>query len=910
MPVKHLTRGQNWQITELDSAVLDSARSSILNATHNTFLTSPGRGQARQGAQAQAIRSDYQLAQILTCVRSNHWIKGSFSRLKRNRELKRDNSLLKCLLTNSEFPTPPRKAKTSDLITDLLKLSKNAPKLVKSSEYAAPADPELTVRSWKMNEHKYYDVPSPFPSLARGVFSMEVEGGSLRIVARGYDKFFNIGEVPWTTWPSLKMHTAAPYTLSLKSNGCIIFIGALTPEKLVITSKHSIGPVAGAEKSHAQAGEEWLRKYFHEKGRTEAEFAKTLWDNNWTAIAELCDDSFEEHVLAYPPHLTGLHLHGLNTCTKAFNTLPHSTIDEFAAEWGFIKTESVIFNSIEEVQDFTNEVSKTQHWNGQAVEGFVVRTHVTTPPTGKENDRGKSPYNPGSTFFFKVKFDEPYLMYRDWREVTKGLLSAYAKGSKVAKALENSIPRNKMKRPETQVYARWVIGEILRDPESFKDFSKGKGIIATRERFLQWLESDKGERDKSSDNDGKDGEDAADDEEVQKKGQVGSRFGKTVIVPIAIPGCGKTSVAVALTHIFGFGHTQSDDVHVKRAAPVFVKKVQQLLTSHDVVIADKNNHLRQHRTALRDLVKKSKPPVRLLALNWSLSSYPQSTVHRICGDRVLSRGENHQTLRADVSNTRAHEDVVWMFITQTEEIAPAEVDAIIDMDLEEDFPSAVQRAVDGICKELDLPKPSPEKIQEGIEKALGYKPSSKKKEESNKKPAGPRYFGILPEVNLEQVLTSVFGQSLKTYSLWMHLKLNKRVTQRPHITVVHQKALPQEIELWERCMGLHASSNPPMFEFKLGHVLWNDRIMAIAVEDFKLIPGSDSTQMGTEFVEKLAEEIRNRLHITVGTKDASVQPVEAKTLVENWRAGETEGLQIAEIPEDIMVRGRIKGLMG
>lgn len=97
------------------------------------------------------------------------------------------------------IPHPATKSEDSDLITDLLKLSKNAPKLVKSSEYAAPADPELTVRSWKMNEHKYYDVPSPFPSLARGVFSMEVKGGSHRIVARGYDKFFNIGEVPWTT---------------------------------------------------------------------------------------------------------------------------------------------------------------------------------------------------------------------------------------------------------------------------------------------------------------------------------------------------------------------------------------------------------------------------------------------------------------------------------------------------------------------------------------------------------------------------------------------------------------------------------------------------------------------------------------------------------------------------------------
>lgn len=66
-----------------------------------------------------------------------------------------------------------------------------------------------------MNEFKYYDVPSPFPTLARGLFTTWISdepGGSVnenvkkggdagryRIVARGYDKFFNIGEVPWTT---------------------------------------------------------------------------------------------------------------------------------------------------------------------------------------------------------------------------------------------------------------------------------------------------------------------------------------------------------------------------------------------------------------------------------------------------------------------------------------------------------------------------------------------------------------------------------------------------------------------------------------------------------------------------------------------------------------------------------------
>lgn len=96
-------------------------------------------------------------------------------------------------------PHPATKDEDSKLITALVALNKKSPKLVKSSTYASPADPELSVKSWKMNEFKYYDVPSPFPTLARGVFTMDVEGGSQRIVVRGYDKFFNIGEVPWTT---------------------------------------------------------------------------------------------------------------------------------------------------------------------------------------------------------------------------------------------------------------------------------------------------------------------------------------------------------------------------------------------------------------------------------------------------------------------------------------------------------------------------------------------------------------------------------------------------------------------------------------------------------------------------------------------------------------------------------------
>jgi tRNA ligase len=129
-----------------------------------------------------------------------------------------------------------------------------------------------------------------------------------------------------------------------------------------------------------------------------------------------------------------------------------------------------------------------------------------------------------------------------------------------------------MKRSETKVYVNWVIEEFKKNPDAYKDYTEGKGIIATRENFLAEMQSDLGERGLAA---------AEKGDEVPPTPDV-PEFGKTIIVPVAIPGCGKdfvfcarcpvescvgkTSVAVALSHIFGFGHTQSDDVHAKKAA--------------------------------------------------------------------------------------------------------------------------------------------------------------------------------------------------------------------------------------------------------------------------------------------------------------------------------------------------------
>jgi len=542
-------------------------------------------------------------------------------------------------------------------------------------------------------------------------------------------------------------------------------------------------------------------------------------------------------------------------------------------------------SSVTEVQAFTEEISRTGKWNGEALEGFVVRTTVRRPPTNGEL-ADASPYAPGSSFFFKIKFDEPYMMYRDWREITKSLLS---------RAESAKLPKAKMKRPETKTYVEWVKKEIKSNPKLFEGYMKGHGIIASRERFLEWLETEEGRGKKKT---------AEAGEEAPRSSS--GNFGKTVIMPIAVPGVGKTSISVALVDLFRFGHTQSDDIRAKKAGPPFIQSVKKLLREHDVVIADKNNHLHKHREDLRDAIKGMHPPVRLLALNWSLDQ-PRAVIRNICADRIVARGTNHQTLHGDPTS-KSHEDVLSRFLRDTESFCDSEADETIEMDLTEDLEHSLARAIDGVVRVLGLPRPNVERVGAALAKARGYKaPHTDAKQVAKARPP-PRYFAILAEIDLVDALESQISHAegpLRDF--WDLLKTNRRIATTPHVTIVHSKRLPESLSLWERCTALYALPTPPLFRVRLGHVVANERIMAATVEDLTVDnPEEDEGQVGSTFVSQLDPEVRQRLHITIGTKDPSVPPIEAIALVESLKRGEkgVDGIPL----EDVFLKGRVKGL--
>lgn len=288
---------------------------------------------------------------------------------------------------------------------------------------------------------------------------------------------------------------------------------------------------------------------------------------------QLCDDDFEEHVLSTPAHLTGLHLHGLNLNTPHFATLSPEEVKKFAEDWGFIPTEFERLKTLDEVKQYSDKVAKEGKWKGEAIEGFVVRT--TVKDLGAKTDDGEPPYPPGSPFFFKIKFEEPYLMYRQWREITRSLmplLKQNCPGRKSRTAFPWTQMGSKLKRPESAVYADWCAEMMVQEPHLFDNYDKG--VVRVRERFLKWTEGE-----------GKSKWQSARKNSEHKAPKDSAK--KAIIVPVAVPGCGKTMLGVALSHLFGFAHTQNDDIKQKKTAAMFMKNIVELLKKNDVVYCDR-----------------------------------------------------------------------------------------------------------------------------------------------------------------------------------------------------------------------------------------------------------------------------------------------------------------------------------
>ncbi|KAI1326484.1 tRNA ligase [Xylariaceae sp. FL0255] len=726
----------------------------------------------------------------------------------------------------------------------------------------------IRVDSWRFQDWDYKR--KDLPTYARGLFTARNRQNGHEIVTRGYDKFFNVDEVADTKWDVIKTQTRGPYELTLKENGCIIFISGLEDDTLLVCSKHSTGDRSDVEVSHASAGEGWVDKQLATLGKTRQDLARELKRRNVTAVAELCDDDFEEHILAYGADKAGLYLHGMNLNTPEFVTYPSNLVQQFADDWGFRKVGLQVFEDVDTVKTFLEGVAESGAHEGRDVEGFVIRCQKLMNRSDQYQD-----------WFFKYKFEEPYLMYRQWRECTKAVICGKP-------------PKFKKHARITEEYLLFSRRRLAQDKELRKLYQQNHGIINLRNEFLAYKNMK--------------GSDAANFEALYGGGSETSSVSENVVlVPIATIGCGKTTVGQALTYLFGWSIVQNDNIQGKGRPAKMTEAVLSQLRDHPVVISDRNNAERREREQIIKDVTKVLPGATMVALNFVHDNMDE--VRMVTQRRVLERGDNHQTIQAATEKDKVL-GIMENFIHRFQPCNPDNFPdhhfgLVIDL-----VPTAGSRAnVETVITKLRekypllIPTiPSPEDIDAAVKGAIeDYVPeirhvipdrTSKRDQKqqvkqqaqlqkalANKKKKPLEYMSVnIPPLEVRAALESVFKDAdLETSRFYQRLKQLRRIQPLFHVTLMHRAASKEHPELWAQYTALEAASGD---DDKLGdcdvmleRVVFSDRIMAIVVR-LQQPQGEGESQKWT-CVNKVA-------HITVGTADNSVKPKESNDLLAKW----------------------------
>ncbi|KAK0845657.1 tRNA ligase, partial [Friedmanniomyces endolithicus] len=96
--------------------------------------------------------------------------------------------------------------------------------------------------------------------------------------------------------------------------------------------------------------------------------------------------------------------------------------------------------------------------------------------------------------------------------------------------------------------------KLHEDPKLAKAYQANHGIIKLRDEFLAYR--------------GQKGSDIIRQEVEEGEVSHSDMTKNVVLVPVATIGCGKTTVALALRQLFGWGHVQNDNITVKKSKPL------------------------------------------------------------------------------------------------------------------------------------------------------------------------------------------------------------------------------------------------------------------------------------------------------------------------------------------------------
>ncbi|KAJ1969472.1 trna ligase, partial [Dispira parvispora] len=366
---------------------------------------------------------------------------------------------------------------------------------------------------------------------------------------------------------------------------------------------------------------------------------------------------------------------------------------------------------------------------------------------------------------------------------------------------------------------------------------------------------------------------------------------KVVLVPIATVGCGKTTLARALVALYSCGHVQNDNINSKRkGAQAFNESVLNVMVHHDLVVADRNNHLARLRDSLTEAISDQYVNCRFVALYWSVDQVDMEKVFRQAVRRIRQRGENHQSLTPN--RTQNFEYVIWDFLKNfqpldTDSSADHLIEDTVVLDPLADTRKNLDTVIDFLVTQLNMRRPSTEEVDQAFAAAMEYKPDVRKNVKSRSQRSSAAYYGLKVDEDLAQVLPAFLRQRLgecqdvsgcrlleECTKVMEQLQTNGRLPDTYHVTLVHgadTKNSPENTALYNDYEKRWALGDEVPVSISLDYIVWNDELATAHVSSLTADPTSHSYRPASG----------KPLHLTLGTYSDKVKPYQSNVLLRN-----------------------------
>lgn len=265
-------------------------------------------------------------------------------------------------IQNEVFKTPEMQSKqtvTSSSVADTI-ISLRANRYIQEKRFG-------NISSFNFTEKAFYDkVWDEQTTKSRGLYLDTLKG---KVVARAYDKFFNINERPETKFDMLQYKLQFPVTAYVKENG---FLGIVSyneyEDDLLIASKSTL------DSQFAQ----WFREMLYEKVSAEniQEMKKYIKEHNVSFVFECVDMKNDPHIIEYPN--SELFLLDIVQNDMSFSKYEYGTMVDIANQFGLTPKEKAFeIATWQEFFDWYYDILEEDYeYEGRKIEGFVIEDSV------------------------------------------------------------------------------------------------------------------------------------------------------------------------------------------------------------------------------------------------------------------------------------------------------------------------------------------------------------------------------------------------------------------------------------------------------------------------------------------------------------------------------------------------------